>query len=222
MVTMDAAAIVTATFNDVVAPTGTMVINNDAKYSTSISVTLNLTAQDNPGGSGIDKVSFSKYYGFALPGSATSLNNYTYDIFVRYNYGKKFSDTAVKFLDHDQAFYVYGNNLVYPIQIGVTAGLVDLNGYGLPDLVYGKFSGWESWGGAGHAIYDWVARLNTGNGFSSEEKIWLSADKAYLEYSITGVGSYFEPISINQNAMLVDMNGDGLVDLVYVVFPTRR
>ncbi|GEM_PF-947537 len=44
---------------DVIPPTGTIKINNDAQYTNSNSVTLTLSAQDNPGGSGISQMQFS-------------------------------------------------------------------------------------------------------------------------------------------------------------------
>ena len=40
-------------------PTGTLKINNDAQYTNSASITLNLSAQDNDGGSGIFQMRFS-------------------------------------------------------------------------------------------------------------------------------------------------------------------
>jgi len=44
---------------DTISPTGTIKINNDSNYTNSFDVTLNLSAQDNAGGSGISKMQFS-------------------------------------------------------------------------------------------------------------------------------------------------------------------
>ncbi len=44
---------------DITAPTGTIIINNGAQYTDSTTVTLNLSAQDNPGGSGLSQMKFS-------------------------------------------------------------------------------------------------------------------------------------------------------------------
>lgn len=44
---------------DIIAPTGTITINNDSAFSNSTSVTLNLTAADNVGGSGVSSMQFS-------------------------------------------------------------------------------------------------------------------------------------------------------------------
>jgi len=50
---------VDSTPQDTTPPTGSIQINNGAVYTGFIQVTLNLTAQDNPGGSGLDKMQFS-------------------------------------------------------------------------------------------------------------------------------------------------------------------
>jgi hypothetical protein len=44
---------------DATAPTGTIKINNDTQYTNSATVTLNLSASDNAGGSGLYKMQFS-------------------------------------------------------------------------------------------------------------------------------------------------------------------
>jgi hypothetical protein len=44
---------------DTTAPTGTIKINNDSQYANSTAVTLNLSASDNLGGSGLDQMQFS-------------------------------------------------------------------------------------------------------------------------------------------------------------------
>jgi hypothetical protein len=44
---------------DTVAPTGSIIINNAAEYTNSVSVTLNLSAEDNAGGSGLSQMQFS-------------------------------------------------------------------------------------------------------------------------------------------------------------------
>ena len=44
---------------DKTSPTGSLKINNDAVYTNSLSVTLNLSAEDNTGGSGMNKMKFS-------------------------------------------------------------------------------------------------------------------------------------------------------------------
>lgn len=44
---------------DTIPPTGTIRINNDAPYTNSLEVSLNLLSEDNTGGSGIDKMQFS-------------------------------------------------------------------------------------------------------------------------------------------------------------------
>jgi hypothetical protein len=44
---------------DTTPPTGSIKINNDASYTTSTSVTLHLSAQDNAGGSGLSQMQFS-------------------------------------------------------------------------------------------------------------------------------------------------------------------
>jgi hypothetical protein len=44
---------------DTISPTGSIKVNNDSQYSNSSAVTLNLTASDNSGGSGIDQMKFS-------------------------------------------------------------------------------------------------------------------------------------------------------------------
>lgn len=45
--------------SDTVAPTGAIKINNDNQYTNSAQVTLNLSAQDNSGGSGLSQMQFS-------------------------------------------------------------------------------------------------------------------------------------------------------------------
>jgi len=45
--------------SDTTPPTGTIKINNDDQYTNLTSVTLNISAQDNTGGSGLDKMQFS-------------------------------------------------------------------------------------------------------------------------------------------------------------------
>jgi YD repeat-containing protein len=143
------------------------------------------------------------------------------DIMVRYNTGSKFSDTETRLLDHTQAYYIDGTGPTaqfYKLEIGSTATLVDMNGDGMPDLVYHRSRSQVTCGAVSFSVQDWTVRLNTGKGFSAEEKTWLTYDKAYLRYDLSEGGwsiSKFERINMLENALLADMNNDGLVDLVY-------
>jgi hypothetical protein len=58
-VSYSATIILDTTPSDTTPPTGTIKINSGAPYTNSISVTLALSAQDNPGGSGVSQMQFS-------------------------------------------------------------------------------------------------------------------------------------------------------------------
>src|SRR3989338_849956 len=63
---------------DITAPTGTIKIDNDAQYANSTNVTLTLFAQDNPGGSGLDKMQFSNdNSNLSTPETYTATKNWT-------------------------------------------------------------------------------------------------------------------------------------------------
>ncbi|MCX5695021.1 MAG: hypothetical protein NT014_07910 [Candidatus Omnitrophica bacterium] len=135
------------------------------------------------------------------------------DIYVRYNTGNGFSATETKLLDYTECFITNGSlNFAQILEVGSSVMLVDLNADGLPDLTYRKPNRWVSVTGT-YGIFDWVARLNTGSGFGPEQT-WLSADNLYFIYE-NGYGEAFEGIDISHNAMLMDMNNDGLPDLVF-------
>lgn len=140
----------------------------------------------------------------------------SFDIMVRYNTGNSFSTNETNVLDYTQTYYIYPDNTrLCQIKIGSNAILADMNGDGLADLVYNKFSGREAWRGARFEVFDWVVRLNTGNGFSSTETIWLTSDKANFRYDTYTGGYQFQNITINKHAILIDMNNDGLPDLLF-------
>ena len=161
---------------------------------------------------GLPDLVYSKLAGFVSWGMGTEYG--IYDIMVRYNTGTKFSDTEVKLFDCNDAYYTFEDKF-YAFKIGATISLVDLNGDGLPDLVYHKQRGWVPFGySLKGSVHDWTVRLNTGSGFSNEEKTWLSYDKAYFIYKLLS-SDVFEWINIHANSMLADMNNDGLLDLVY-------
>ena len=193
-----------------------------------ITLTRNATLID-MNNDGLPDLVYSKYGGKELINSVYVGTN---DIVVRYNLGNKFSDTETKLLDHTQNFYKL-DNCVYSPKIGESSAIIDMNADGLPDFVYHKQRKWEQWTHydstcgsdiVSYPIYDLVVRLNTGSGFSNEEKIWLPKEKTYFKYSYTSTTggsvkvcpSYVvEFICLNKNAAFIDMNGDGLVDLVY-------
>lgn len=52
-------AILATIFLDIIPPQGAININNDTEYTSSVSVTLSLSAQDNEGGSGLSQMQFS-------------------------------------------------------------------------------------------------------------------------------------------------------------------
>jgi RHS repeat-associated protein len=96
-------------------------------------------------------------------------------------------------------FYVPGSGKAF------LCDLVDINGDGLPDRVMIPRSG------TGY----FQVQTNTGNGFGSSILQWQnvsSVDSTYTPELTTAV-SYANPGSIIE-AMLVDMNGDGLPDLL--------
>lgn len=87
-----------------------------------------------------------------------------------------------------------------------THGLYDMNGDGIPDLVDGQQTGTSSvWGYTGAQRY-WKVYLGTGSGFNSAATTWnipnFESNSADLD-NLAGVGH-----------SLVDMDGDGKVDLV--------
>ncbi len=162
---------------------------------------------------GLPDLVYSKYGGGINFASSTfGIDN----IFVRYNTGSGFSGTENKLMDYTQCYYTF-ENYITPLIIGENMLLTDMNGDGLPDLVYNKQRGWQQCGDNKCKICDWVVRLNTGSGFSSETT-WLTYDKAYFTYTIPDYpygSDRFEPIDVLNNAMLIDINNDGLPDLVY-------
>jgi len=165
---------------------------------------------------GLPDLVYSKY---AASTGHMGISQPVYDIFVRYNTGQRFSDNEVKLLDNNKAYFTW-ESLFYALEIGISANLADLNADGLPDLIYHKPREWISWGpNIRYAATDWTVRLNTGNGFSDEEKTWLSSDKAYMKYTLANFGGgreyVFEGINLFNNGVLADMNQDGLLDLVY-------
>ncbi|MDD5448991.1 MAG: sialidase family protein [Candidatus Omnitrophica bacterium] len=94
--------------SDVTPPTGSIKINNDAQYTNSVSVILNLAAQDNQGGSGLADMKFSNdgvNWSTSRPYStAASWGLYTGDsqktVFVKFsdragNWSQVFSDTII-------------------------------------------------------------------------------------------------------------------------------
>ncbi|MBU1726656.1 MAG: hypothetical protein KJ880_03395 [Candidatus Omnitrophica bacterium] len=63
---------------ELIPPNGTIKINNDSTYSNSASVTLNITAEDNQGGSGVSKVSFSNdNINWAIPEDYAATKNWS-------------------------------------------------------------------------------------------------------------------------------------------------
>ncbi|MBI5144971.1 MAG: hypothetical protein HZA27_02155, partial [Candidatus Omnitrophica bacterium] len=188
-------------------------------YYESISLDRNATLAD-MNKDGLPDLVYSKKAGVV---SWNYVSKHVYDIVVRYNTGSGFSDTETKLFDHSQAYY-YDDRVFFQIKVGDTAMLADMNGDSLPDLVYNKLRGWESWGNSSYSVHDWTVRLNTGDGFSNEEKTWLSYDKAYFKYELVTnnlTSHIFERITVNHNAMLIDMNNDGLLDLVFNDFANQ-
>jgi len=194
------------------------------RYPAPITLTRNSTLVDMNKDSLPDLV-YSRYGGKVGDPSTKA-----YSIYVRYNMGNKFSDTETKLLDYTQAYYTFTGsvgNATGVIKIGEGATLMDINGDGLPDLVYHRKRQWEKWGIYDYGgilisyfTFDLAARLNTGNSFSSEEKIWLDKDKTYYKYSYergSDRAKHYdvEFIGLYKNAAFVDMNNDGLPDLVY-------
>lgn len=185
---------------------------------------------------GLPDLVYSKFGG-KVKVAASEYN--AYSTFVRYNEGNKFSDTETKLLDYTQAYFTYQglgtSTLAGNIKLGESATLADINGDGLPDLIYYRSRKMETWGetsqsgGGSLVVYpttDLGVRLNTGNGFSSEEKIWLTSDKIVFKYtyipkqscvSIPATDSTLKVEYTNfiNNSTFVDMNGDGLVDFVF-------
>lgn len=165
---------------------------------------------------GLPDLIYRKYDGGSVSSGGAKATYYISSTFARYNTGNGFSDTETKILDWSDSYYDLGNSLFILI-IGENVLLVDMNGDGLPDLVYNKHHDWIDWGGVRCSASDWMVRLNTGSGFSKTEKVWLSYDKAYFAYEHPDlpISRYrFDPINI-LNTMLVDLNNDGLLDLVY-------
>jgi hypothetical protein len=99
------------------------------------------------------------------------------------------------------------------ISLGYNATLADMNGDGLPDLVYSKYGGIVDWNLISYTIYHIKVRLNTGNGFGAETT-WLPAGQAYYRYQMCGFGFLFR-LRVGQTAHFADMNGDGKADLIY-------
>jgi len=200
-----------------------------------ITVNCNATLID-MNGDGLPDLVYSQYGGVVNGGSA-------YDIMVRYNTGNGFSTTPVKLIGYSDIPGPFCGGVsasfnYYGLKIGQSAFFADFNGDGKPDLLYYRFHSFpwkQNPNGAPTVIYmnsvDWVVRLNTGSGFSSTENIWLTYDKAYFDsnstigYNSTTmspipsvssiVSDKIETIQLGCNATLADMNGDGLLDLVY-------
>lgn len=164
---------------------------------------------------GLPDLVYSKYGGNINFGAQTLGID---SVYVRYNTGNGFFGTETKFLDYTQAYSTF-ENVMYIYRIGESAMLSDMNGDGLPDLVYNKQRAWVNYGGLKVAAKDWVVRLNTGSGFSSTENIWLNYSNSYFTYEdVNGPfsnKSRVGVIDIVNNATLIDINNDGLPDLVY-------
>jgi len=93
---------------DTTAPVGTIKINNDAVYANSKAVTLNLSAQDEQGGSGLDKMQFSNNNNnWSTPENYASSKSWTLasgdgnkTVYVKYedsagNWSNSYSDTII-------------------------------------------------------------------------------------------------------------------------------
>lgn len=188
-------------------------------------------------GDGLLDLAYSKYGG-VLFNAATPL----YDIMVRLNTGSKFSDEEIKWLDHSQAYFYNTNSaFAYRFKLGSTVFLADMNGDGKADLIYYRRANSPVRFSCDNTppvttyifdVFSWVVRLNTGNGFSPEEKIWLEPEKSYFKYcrsyayqpihpSSSKVGR-LEHLRWADNATLVDVNHDGLLDLVYNDFAAEK
>lgn len=185
----------------------------------SISLGHNATLAD-MNGDGLPDLVYSKANG------CVSFQLHTWDVYdikVRLNTGHGFGEETT-WLPSSQAQYDYYIGIipfksVYRFRVGETAQLVDMNGDGKADLLYYKFGDQVPWGGVLYAVYGWAVRINTGNGFSSQEYTWLPYDKGYFKRSWNRPsGEPYETlqhIRLGENATLADMNGDGLLDLVY-------
>jgi len=93
---------------DTIPPSGTIEINNNTLYSNSLSVILNLSAQDNSGGSGLSQMQFSndavtwstpEAYSISKAWTLSAGDN-TKTVYVKYkdvagNWSAAFSDTII-------------------------------------------------------------------------------------------------------------------------------
>ena len=98
---------------------------------------------------------------------------------------------------------------------GTGAQLVDLNGDGLPDYVYGiKLSGIkaEECLTEGHVSTSKKVLLNTGSGWLDADTDWQLPDGYYLSDKLVEMGGL---MSVDGSLRFADLNGDGLSDLIY-------
>jgi len=105
--------------------------------------------------------------------------------------------------DRDDSWVIPGGTSNFTVD-GADAGLrvVDLNGDGLPDLLHSVFSG--TWYGGGSIQH---AYINTGHGFVRDDR-----------WAIPGDASNFSVYGADAGLREVDLNGDGLPDLLHSVF----
>jgi RHS repeat-associated protein len=151
-----------------------------------------------------------------------------FDWTVYYSNGNEFKQTGVVWLPSSQSFNQYTMTLTPPLspgnlkqdfikryKPGYMAALIDMNNDGLPDLIYNRYAKTVWANKIDHSpAYSWHMRYNTGSGFDSEVHT-LRESPLYSVYP-TYHGAYdFSEVCIGHNGTLVDINGDGLKDLVY-------
>lgn len=154
-------------------------------------------------------------YSKLVPSEVGALPYNVYDIMVRYNQRNKFSDTETLLIKHTNGlFFSYNNGgSTYSERLIVAgnANFFDVNGDGLADFVYNRNPQASNSRG-------WYVRLNNGSGIFSQEQLWFPAENSYFNYTLyngTTHESKTEFINISDNSVLIDMNNDGLPDLVY-------